>query len=193
MELTITPRVLADTLTLEIALRNTVGVDVYVEQFLPGLTWPPTRGGFVYAQRDGLLLVYFGTVPNPPLTSLAQEVKLYAELLPSGQTLQASVRMTIPVLECGKVAAPDPAAPHELIDVDRVRVVVCYQPKKRFQKLREAVPGSGLYDPGGGLSHPSVEATVALPRPIPAQRRTERFDHPFEPDARFPPFPPLPG
>jgi len=192
MDLLVTPDIASEALTLHLSLPNTLGVDVYVAQFLPGLTKPPQRGGFVFAQRDGLLLVYFGTVPNPPLMCLAQEVRLYAELLPAGQTLRASIKMAIPVLERGKLDEPDPAAPHELIDVTRVRVVVCYERKKRWGRHAEVVPGSGLYDPRVGGSSPSTEATVALPRPVPAQRRTEHFDHPFEPDARFPPFPPAP-
>jgi hypothetical protein len=180
MDLHVSQAVDAHHLTLDLSFRNRLDVDIYVEQFLPSRTWPPERGGYVYAHRDGMLLVYFGTVPNPPRFCLAQEIKLYAELLRPSQTRSASISLPIPVVERGKFSGRDSTA-HEVVEVSLLRLVVCYKRKQRSLKLREAFPQSGLFELWYGESE-KVEANFALPRPIAALRRTDDFDRPFEAD-----------
>jgi len=180
MELTVTPYILPQTLKVEFSLRNTLGADAYVEQFYPTRIVPHPREGYVYVHRGGLLLVYFGTVPEPPRTCGYQKVRFYAELVPAGQTLQASLTMALPILEFGRSAVPDPTAPHEVVEVERLRVVICYRRKERGIKVREVPAQTGLYDVWGAESA-SVEATVPMPHPISAHRRTDEFDRPFEP------------
>jgi hypothetical protein len=168
-----------DALTIELVLRNQLDVDVYVDQFLPTRTWPPVRGGYVYVHRDNLLVLYFGTVPNPPRVFLAQEIKLYAECLPPGETLRRSISMPLPIVECGKLMGPDPSAPHDRVMVDRVRCTVCYTPKRRGLTIREVAPKSSLYEVWYGDAK-QVEANHHLLHPIAALRRSDDFDRPFE-------------
>jgi len=168
-----------DALTIELALRNPLDVDVYVDQFLPTRAWPPVRGGYVYVHRDNLLVLYFGTVPNPPRVCLAQEIKLYAERLPPGETLRRAISLPLPIIECGKLKGAEPTAPHEAVIVDRVRCTVCYTPKRRGLTIREVAPKSGLYEVWYGDVQ-RVESNRHLLHPIPALRRSDDFDRPFE-------------
>jgi hypothetical protein len=170
-----------NALTVEFALRNPLAVDVYVAQFEPTRTWPPVRCGYVFVHREERLLVlYFGTVPNPPRVSLVQEIKFYTERLPPGETLRRAITLPLPILERGKLKVPDPAAPHDVVDVDRLRCTVCYTPKERGLKIQEVAPKSELYVLRYGEVH-MAEATVHLLHPIPALRRTDDFDRPFDP------------
>jgi hypothetical protein len=127
-------------LMVEFTLRNPFDVDVYVSQFEPTRTWPPERRGYVYVHReDRLLFLFFGTVPNPPRVCLAQEIKFYAERLGPGETLSRSITLRLPVAENGKLIEADPAAPHEVVNVDRVRCTVCYTAKQRGPAVTLAV------------------------------------------------------
>jgi hypothetical protein len=181
MTLQLTAVVENNALNVEFALRNPLDVDVYLDQFEPTRTWPPVRGGYVYVHReDRLLVLYFGTVPNPPRLHLAQEIKFYAKRLPPGETLRRSIRLQLPVVENGKVNEADPAAPHDVVNVDRLRCTVCYMPKQRGLKILEVRPKSDLYQIWYGKAL-QAEATVHLLHPIPALRRTDDFDRPFDP------------
>jgi hypothetical protein len=181
MALQLTARVENNALRVEFALRNPLDVDVYVDQFEPTRTWPPVRRGYVYVHReDRLLLLYFGTVPNPPLLRLAQEIKFYTERLPPGETLRRSITLRLPVVENGKVDQADPTAPHDVVNVDRVRCTVCYTPKERGPKILEVAPKSDLYEVWYGTAR-QAEANMPLLHPIPALRRSDDFDRPFDP------------
>jgi hypothetical protein len=180
MSLQLTALIEKNALIVDFALRNPLPVDVYVAQFEPTRTWPPIRCGYVYVHReDRLLALYFGTVPNPPLVCLMQEIKFYTERLLPGQRLSRSIVLPLPILERGKLNVPDPAAPHEVVNVDRVRCTVCYTPKERGLKIQEVAPGSDLYVVGGKAQQ--AEAAVHLLHPIPALWRTDDFDRPFDP------------
>jgi hypothetical protein len=169
-----------NALTVEFTLRNVFDTDVYVDQFEPTRTWPPERRGYVYVHReDRLLVLYFGTVPSPPRVCLWQEVKFYAERLPPGETLRRSISLPLPIVEYGKLGAVDPAAPHDVVNVDRLRCTVCYTPKRRGLKIEEVRPKSDLYVVWGDTQR--AEATVHLLHPIPALRRSDNFDRPFDP------------
>ena len=72
-----------------------------------------------------LLLLHFGTVPNPPLVFLAEEIKFYSERLPPGETLRRSITLPLPIVENGKLVEADPAAPHDIVHVERLRCTVC--------------------------------------------------------------------
>ena len=185
-DLAVTAAIDASVLKLKLALKNALDVDIYVEQYLPSFTWPPARAGYVYSHRDGLLLLYFGIVPNPPRTCLARQQKLLAELLPPNQTLRASIALPIPILERGKTRAPNPEAPHEVLSVSRLRIVISYARKQRGLKVREVVPKSGLYELSFG-DHEKVEVSLVLPQPIAALRRSDDFDRPFEAAEPAPP------
>jgi hypothetical protein len=118
MAFQLTALVESNALDVEFSLRNPL--DVYVDQFEPTHLWPPTRGGYVYVHReDRLLVLYFGTVPNPPRVALMQEIKFYAERVPPGGTLRRSITLPLPILERGKLKVRDPAAPHDVVHVDR--------------------------------------------------------------------------
>src|SRR5262245_26965202 len=122
MSFQLTALVEKNALTVEFALRNPLGVDVYVDQFEPAGTWPPERCGYVFVHREERLLVlYFGTVPNPPRLCLWQEIKFYTERLGPGETLRRSITLQLPILERGKVKGPDSLAPHDIVNVDRLR------------------------------------------------------------------------
>jgi hypothetical protein len=154
---------------------------VYIAQFEPTRTWPPERRGYVYVHReDRLLVLFFGTVPNPPRVHLAQEIKFYAERLGPGETLSRSITLPLPVARNCKLMEADPAAPHEVVNVDRVRCTACYTPKQRGLKILEVRPKSDLYQVWYGKAH-KAEATVHLLHAIPALRRTDNFDRPFDP------------
>jgi hypothetical protein len=169
-----------NVLLVEFALRNPLDVDVYVDQFEPTHLWPPVRGGYVYVHREERLLVlYFGTVPNPPRVALMQEIKLYAERLPPGETLRRSITLPLPILERGKLKVRDPAAPHDVVHVERLLCTVCYTPNQRGLTLQEVRPKSDLYVAWGDTR--MAEATVHLLHPIPALRRTDDLDRPFDP------------
>ena len=181
MSLQLTPAVDQGTLTVEFSLHNPLEVDIYVDQYQPTRDWPPERRGYVYVHReDRLLVLYFGTVPNPPLVRLAQEMKFYTERLAPAQTLHAAIRLPLPVLENGKLALADAAAPHEVVEVDRVRCTVCYTPKTRGMKIEEAAPNSALYVLRDSKAI-EASATVHLLQPVRALRRSDRFDLPFDP------------
>jgi hypothetical protein len=180
MPFQLTTLIASNALIVEFALRNALAVDVYAAQFEPVYTRPLARGGYVYVHREQRLLVlYFGTVPNPPLVCLAREIKFYAERLAPGETLRGSVSLQLPIVENGKLNVPDPTAPHDVVNVDRVRCTICYTPKERGLRIQEVAPDSDLYVVGGNAQQ--AEATVHLLHPIRALRRTDDFDRSFDP------------
>jgi hypothetical protein len=138
----------------------------------------PTRACYVYAHADGQLLLYFGTVPSPPLICLAQEERLYAERVSPGLTLQSSVTLNIPILEEGKLKSEDAEAPHELVLLSRLTMIVNYYQPQRELRIKE-VPEYGLYDLWG-TTPGSLVANLIMPKPLAAQRRTDDFHRPFE-------------
>jgi hypothetical protein len=85
----------------------------------------------------------------------------------------------LPILERGKLKIRDPAVPHEVVDVDRLRCTVCYTPKQRGLMLQEVRPKSDLYVAWGDTQE--ATATVHLLHPVPALRRTDDLDRPFDP------------
>jgi hypothetical protein len=87
--------------------------------------------------------------------------------------------LPLPIVENGKLTVPDPTAPHDVVNIDRLRCTVCYTPKERGLKIQEVDPNSDLYVVGGKAQQ--AEATVHLLHPIPALRRTDDFDRPFDP------------
>ena len=119
-------------------------------------------------------------MPSPPGVCLYQEVVFYTERLRPGETLTQSIRLPLPIAEHGKLDEANPAAPHEVVHVDRLRCSVRYTPKQRGLKLDEVAPKSNLYVPRYGKAQ-EVEATVHLLHPVPALRRTDDFDRPFDP------------
>ena len=186
MELQVTPFLDARSLTLQMALQNSGAEDVFVDQFPLTYGWPPHREPYVYVHGDGLLLIHFGTVPNPPLMMLAQEIRFFSELLPAQRTFTTSLTLPLPILECGKVTPTNPEAPHEVAMASRLRLVICYKRKQRGTKVQELRPRGGIYDVRYANLE-KVETTIALPAAIAARRRTDTFDRPFDPHRVMPP------
>jgi hypothetical protein len=177
MELTVIPSYESDKVTFRYSIRNGLDTEIYVPQFMPWRSGP-TRACYVYAHADGQLLLYFGTVPNPPLICLAREIRLYAERVSAGRTLQSSVTLNVPILEEGKLQGEDAEAPHELVSLSRLTMTVNYYQPQRELRIEE-VPGYGLYDVWGTTPR-SLVANLIMPNPLPAKRRTDDFHRPFE-------------
>jgi hypothetical protein len=84
-------------------------------------------------------------------------------------------------LECGKLDEAGTAAPHEVVNVDRLRCTVCYTPKRRGLEIEKARPTSDLHVVWGDTRE--AEATVHLLHSVPAQWRSGKFDRPSTPHA----------
>lgn len=157
------------------AATNDTGVDVFAQHFVE--YYPkPTPSPYRLHVLPHELVLFAGTLPDPPLVAAAHPGYPHAQLVRPGETLDITLWLSLPLLECSKFDGPNPDAPHEPHWANSIRMVLHCQPRRRGLKVH-AYEELGSYNVWG-LPPTVLVARTTVDEPFVVLRRTAPFRRP---------------
>jgi hypothetical protein len=160
-------------LVLWYTVDNDTGFEAFVHHFVHDNVSSPSC--FVYIDDTDRLWLFFGWVPNPPGVRTVHDGVPWAARVAKNETLSSSVAIDLPVLENGKMNAPEATAPHDICSLRNVRVVMTYQQKIRGLHIQPDAEGRQFHI--WGRVPGILQTDLLLHRPIEGQRRTDPEFH----------------
>ena len=175
MILQATARVDAHHLGVRYAATNDTGVDLFAQHFVECFP-EPRPSPYLLHVLPHELVVFAGTLPDPPLVAAVHSGRPHAQLVAPGDTLDITLWLPLPLLESGKLDGPDPEAPHDPHWANSIRVVLHCQPRRPGLQVR-AHEELGSYD-AWGVPPVVLVARATVDEAFVVLRRREPFRRP---------------